>query len=188
MYTWHLLGNIIFLLLHLSLHLLSNDLSFLYYVKYINFHLFLYGYPFIPEPLFWNVEARCWNRNSNTLATWCEELTHWKRPWCWERLRQEVKGTTEDKVVGLHHWLNGHEFGLTSGIGDGQGGLACCGSWGRKESDTTEWLNWIEPEPLLCHVILKANIHICIISLHWIFIPLVYFSGLAPMSCCYYAL
>ena len=92
MYTWHLLGNIIFLLLDLSLHLLSNDLSFLYYVKYINFHLFLYGYPFIPEPLFWNVEARCWNWRSNTLATWCEELIHWKRPWCWERLRAGGEG------------------------------------------------------------------------------------------------
>ena len=48
--------------------------------------------------------------NSNTLATWCKELTHWKRSWCWENWRQEEKGTTEDKVVGWHHWLNGHEL------------------------------------------------------------------------------
>ena len=41
-----------------------------------------------------------------------------------------------------HHWLNGHEFEWTPGVGDGQGGLACCNSWGHKESDTTEWLNW----------------------------------------------
>ena len=47
-------------------------------------------------------------------------------------------------MVGWHHRLNGHEFGCSPGIGDGQGGLACCGSWGRKESDTTEWLNWTE--------------------------------------------
>ena len=46
--------------------------------------------------------------------------------------------------VGWHHRLNGHGFGWTLGIGDGQGGLACCGSWGRKESDTTEWMNWTE--------------------------------------------
>ena len=45
---------------------------------------------------------------------------------------------TEDEMVGLHHRLNGHAFGLTPGAGDGQGGLVCCSSWGRKESDTTE--------------------------------------------------
>ena len=59
----------------------------------------------------------------------------------WE---QEEKGTTEDEVAGWHHRLNGHECGWTLGVGDGQGGLACCHSWGRKESDTTEWLNWAE--------------------------------------------
>ena len=79
--------------------------------------------------------------NSNTLATWCVALTHLKRPWCWERLRAG-KETTEDEVVWWHHWLNGHGFGWTQGVGDGQGGLACCGSWDRKESDTTERLNW----------------------------------------------
>ena len=55
---------------------------------------------------------------------------------------QEEKGTTEDEMVGWHHRLNGHGFGWALGVGDGQGGLACCGSWGCKESDTTEWLNW----------------------------------------------
>ena len=48
---------------------------------------------------------------------------------------------TEDEMVGWHHQLNGHGFGWTLGIGDGQGGLACCGSWGRKESDIIEQLN-----------------------------------------------
>ena len=57
---------------------------------------------------------------------------------------QEEKGTTEDEMAGWHHWLNGHEFEWTPGVGDGQGGLACCNSWGRKELDTTEWLNWTE--------------------------------------------
>ena len=57
---------------------------------------------------------------------------------------QEEKGTTEDEMVGWHHWLDGHGFGWTPGVGDGQGGLACCTSWGRKESDTTERLNWTE--------------------------------------------
>ena len=55
---------------------------------------------------------------------------------------QEEKGTTEAEMVGWHHRLNGHEFGWTSGVGDGQGGLACCNSWGRKESYTTELLIW----------------------------------------------
>ena len=54
---------------------------------------------------------------------------------------QEGKGTTEDKMVGWHHRHNGHGFGWTPGVGDGQGALACCGSRGRKESDTTERLN-----------------------------------------------
>ena len=57
---------------------------------------------------------------------------------------QEEKGTAEDEMVGWHHLFNGHEFGWTPGVGDGQGGLACCGSWGHKESDITEWLNWTD--------------------------------------------
>ena len=56
--------------------------------------------------------------------------------------RQEEKGTTEDEMAGWHHWLDGRESQWTPGVGDGQGGLACCDSWGRKESDTTERLIW----------------------------------------------
>ena len=80
----------------------------------------------------------------NTLATWCKELTHLKRPLCWERFRARGEGDTEDEMVGWHHWLNGHGLGWTPGAGDGQGGLACCGSWGHKELDMAEWLNWTE--------------------------------------------
>ena len=54
---------------------------------------------------------------------------------------QEEKGPTEDEMAGWHHRLDGHEFECTPGVGDGQGGLACCGPWGRKELDTTERLN-----------------------------------------------
>ena len=57
---------------------------------------------------------------------------------------QEEKGMTEDEMAGWHHRLDGREFEWTPGVGDGQGGLACCDSWGRKESDTTERLNWTE--------------------------------------------
>ena len=53
----------------------------------------------------------------------------------------EEKEMTEDEMVGCHHQLNGHEFGQAPGVGDGQGGLECCGSWGHKESDTIERLN-----------------------------------------------
>ena len=58
---------------------------------------------------------------------------------------QEEKGTTEDEMAGWHHRLNGRGFGWTPGDGDGQGGLVCCNSWGHKELETTEWLNWTVP-------------------------------------------
>ena len=57
---------------------------------------------------------------------------------------QEEKGTPEDEMAGWHHWLDGHESEWTLGVGDGQGGLVCCDSWGRKELDMTEQLNWTE--------------------------------------------
>ena len=69
-----------------------------------------------------------------------------ERPWCWEWLRvggEGEKGTTEDEMVGWHHRLDGHGFGWTLRVGDGQGGLAWCSSWGHKELDTTELLNWV---------------------------------------------
>ena len=64
---------------------------------------------------------------------------------------QEEKGTIEDEMAGWHHRLDGREPEWTPGVGDGQGGLACCYSWGRKESDTTEWLNWTEGSCKLGH-------------------------------------
>ena len=60
------------------------------------------------------------------------------------RLKAGGEGTTEDEMVGWHHWLNGHEFEQALGVGDGQGSLVCCGPWGHKESDTTEGLNWTD--------------------------------------------
>ena len=61
------------------------------------------------------------------------------KDWRWEE-----KGTTEDEMIGWHHWLNGHEFKQAPGFGYGQGSLACCSPWGCKESDTTDRLNWTE--------------------------------------------
>ena len=62
----------------------------------------------------------------------------------WKDWGQEKKGTTEDEMAEWHHWLDGRKTEWTLEVGDGQGGLACCNSWGRKESDTTERLNWTE--------------------------------------------
>ena len=64
---------------------------------------------------------------------------------------QEEKETTEDEIVGWRHQLNGHGFGWTLGVCDGQGGLECCDSWIPKESDTTEWLNWTELSTVWIH-------------------------------------
>ena len=82
-------------------------------------------------------------QNFNTLASWCEKLTHWKNPWHWERLKAGGEGMTEDEMVWWHHWLSRHEFEQASVVGDGQGSLACCSQWGCKESDMTEELNWM---------------------------------------------
>ena len=62
----------------------------------------------------------------------------WKDPDAGKDWRQEEKGMTEDRMVGWHHLLNGHEFEQTPGVGDGQGSLVCCSPWGHKESDPTE--------------------------------------------------
>ena len=73
------------------------------------------------------------------LASWCEEPTHHKGPWCWKDWRQEARGR-QDEMVGWHHWLDGHEFEQAPEDGAGQGGLVCCSHRGHKESDTTEQL------------------------------------------------
>ena len=81
-------------------------------------------------PIFWPRHTKSWLTAKDPDAG---------RDW-----RQEEKGTTEDEMSGWHHPLHGHEFEWTPGVGDGQGGLACCDSWGCKESDMTEPLNWTE--------------------------------------------
>ena len=60
---------------------------------------------------------------------------------------QQEKGKTEARMVGWLHRLDGHEFNQALGVDDGQGGLACCSPWGRKELATTEWLNWTDSQP-----------------------------------------
>ena len=82
------------------------------------------------------------------------ELTHWKRPWCWERLRAE--GVTEDEMTGWHHWLNGHEFEQTLGDGEGQGSLVCCSGWGHKES--RHWTMMTTLKPLGCDPMVDGSL------------------------------
>ena len=81
-------------------------------------------------PVLWPPHAKSWLTGKDSDAG---------RDW-----GQEAKGTTEDEMAGWHHGLDGRESEWTPGVGDGQGGLACCDSWGRKESDKTERLNWTE--------------------------------------------
>ena len=79
-----------------------------------------------------------------TLFSWCKELTYLKGPWCWERLKAGGEG--DDR--GWDGWMasstRGHEVKQVLGIGDEQWSLMCSSSWGHKELDTTEWLNWTE--------------------------------------------
>ena len=87
------------------------------------------------------------NAKAETPVLWLPYVKSWligKDPDAGRDWGQEEKGTTEDEMAGWHHWFDGRESEWTPGVGDGQGGLACCDSWGHKESDTTEWLNWTE--------------------------------------------
>ena len=85
----------------------------------------------VEAPILWPPDAKNWliGKDSDAGKDW----------------RQQEKGATEDEMVGWHHWLNGHEFVLTPGDGEGQGNLVCCSPWGRKEFDTTEELNNHKP-------------------------------------------
>ena len=98
----------------------------------------------------YSLEGLCWSWNSNTFTTWCEELTHWIRPWCWERLKVGGEGGNRGWDGWMASWLDGHEFEQALGVGDGQGSLVCCSPWGCKELDTTGWLNWLTWFLILC--------------------------------------
>ena len=94
------------------------------------FYTCIYKYVEAETPILWPPDAKSWLIKKDPDAG---------KDW-----RQEEKGTTEDEMAGWHHGIDGHGFGWTPVVGDGQGGLACRGPWGRKESDTTERLDWTE--------------------------------------------
>ena len=98
-------------------------------------------------PILWPPDAKNW--------------LIWKDPDAGQDWGQEEKGMTEDEMVGWHYWLDGHEFERAPGVGEGQGSLACCSLWGRKESDTTEWLNWLILVPPLVGCVTLGKIPNC---------------------------
>ena len=78
---------------------------------------------------------------------WPPAMKNWltgKDPDAGQDWKQKEKGMTKDEMVGWHYWLNGHEYEQAPGDGDGQGSLACCSSWGLKELDMTERVNWTD--------------------------------------------
>ena len=86
---------------------------------------------------------------AETPILWPPDAKKWltgKDPDAGKDRRKEEKGMTEGEMVGWHQRIDGHESEQASGVGDGQGSLACCSPWGRKESDMTERLNWTELE------------------------------------------
>ena len=96
------------------------------------------------------ISPGCWlegHAEAETPILWPPDVKNWligKDLDAGKDWGREEKGTSEDEMVGWHHWLNGHGFGWTLGVGDGQEGLVCCDSWGLKKSDRTERLNWTE--------------------------------------------
>ena len=81
------------------------------------------------------------------LILWIPDAKNWlirKDSGAGKDWRREEKGSTEDEMVGWHHWLNGHEFEQVLGAGYGQGSLACCSPWGHTESGMIEWMNWLK--------------------------------------------
>ena len=98
---------------------------------------------------------------AEALILWSPDVKSWliwKDPHAGKDWRQEEKGMMDDEMVGWHHRLYGNEFEQAPGVGDGQGSLVCCSPWGRKELDTTEWLNWTE----LIYVFLSLYIYVYI--------------------------
>ena len=87
---------------------------------------------------------KCWGWNSNILATSCEDLTHWKRLWCWEGLGAEGEGDDRGWDGWMASRLDAHEFGLTPGVGDGHGGVLWFMGSQRLGQDWATELNWME--------------------------------------------
>ena len=99
-------------------------------------------------PILWPPDAKSW--------------LIWKDPDAGKDWGQEEKGTTESEIVGWHHWLDGHGFGWTPGVGDGRGGLACCGPWGRRVRH--DWADWTEPPKYVHFLTPRTCEHITLVA------------------------
>jgi len=120
---------------------------------------------------------------AETPVLWPPHVKSWligKDPDAGRDWGQEEKGMTEDEMAGRHHQLDVCKFEWTPGVGDGQGGPTCCDSWGHKESDITEWLNWNElicihtciSVRVLSYINLSINIYVYLsISAYWLCFP-----------------
>ena len=111
---------------------------------------------------------------AETLVLWPPHAKNWLSGKDFDAGRdwgQEEKGTTEGEMAEWRHWLDGCESGWTPGDGDGQGGLACCDSWDREESDTTEWLNWTE---LIGSVVTVSLLFLILVILIYLVISLIF--------------
>ena len=115
---------------------------------------------------------------AETPELWPPHVKSWligKDPDAGKDWGQEEKGLTEDEMAGWHHRLDGHGFDSTPGVGDGQGGLVCCDSWGHKESDTTERLNWtelMEVGRLEINIMIQSNwnMWLILINFFWLYL------------------
>ena len=107
------------------------------------------------------------------LQYWCEELTHWKRPWCWERLKAGGEGDDRGWDVWMASLTLWTWVWASSRSLDRKESLACCSPWGHKQLDTTEWLNWTDWRRIqhnkTCEILLKPNLEN--------FIALIYMLG-----------
>ena len=111
----------------------------------------------------WNSELHA---EAETPILWPPDVKNWltgKDPDALKDWRWEEKETTEDEMVGWHHWLDGHEFEQAPGVGDGQGSLACCSPRDHKESDMTGWLEFIHP----CSKYLSTSSLSAMLKLGW---------------------
>ena len=115
-------------------------------------------------PILWPPDEKNWLLGKDPDA---------RKDWRWEE-----KEMTEDEMVGWHHWLNGHEFGWSPGVDDGQGGLACCGPWGHKELDTIERLNWTECAWHKVCLMGSVNSTLAILNSFLYFLPIFFYKTL----------
>ena len=135
---------------------------------------------------------------AETPIFWLPDVKNWligKHPDAGKDWRQEEKGTTEDEIAGWHHGLDGHEFLLTPGVGDGQGDLACCSSWvAKNQTWLSDWTELMGPDAMILvfWMLSLSQLFHCLFSLSSIgslfllFLAAWYIGGTQKISCSIY--